>query len=64
MSDNSDITVMKVDGIGNMVSIDDLKKTVKIVMNKCKETGLVYHTYGAVLEMLISLSNDYDADLN
>lgn len=61
MSD--DVIVLKVDGIGNMVSIEGLKKTLKEGMLKCTYGNDTYKTYKEVWRMLNNMSKEYSNEL-
>lgn len=54
--------VLKVKNIGNMVDIEGMKEAILDGMSRCTEGSDVYNTYDAVVEMLTSISNDYDAE--
>jgi len=56
--------VLKVDGIGNMIDVKGLKGVLNDAMERCTKGSDVWNTYDAVLTMVTSLSNDYDANLN
>jgi hypothetical protein len=55
--------IQRINGIGNMISIEGQKKTLLDAMSRCTEGGDVYNTYAAVLTMLTSLSDEYDAEI-
>jgi hypothetical protein len=55
-----DINIMRIDGIGNMISMENMKTAVLDAMKRCTKGSDVYNTYGAVVEMLTVLSKKYD----
>ena len=57
------VTVLKVDGIGNMVSIEGLKKTLKNGMLKCDYGGSYYKAYREIYRMLNSINKEYSSEL-
>jgi hypothetical protein len=60
----TELTILKVEDIGNMVSIPDMKIALTDAMSRCTIDSDVYNTYDAVLTMITVLSNNYDAELN
>jgi len=55
--------IQKINGIGNMISIEDQKNAILDVMLRCTEGSDVYNTYDAIVTMLESLSVEYDAKI-
>jgi len=55
--------IQRVNEIGNMISIEDQKSAILDAMSRCTEGGTVWNTYDAVLTMLTTLSNEYDAEI-
>jgi hypothetical protein len=55
--------IQRIDGIGNMISMQDQKEVILDAMSRCTEGSDVYNTYDAVLTMLTSLSDEYDAEI-
>ena len=61
MSD--DVIVQKIDGIGNMVSIKGLQKTLKEGMQKCDYGNDTYKAYNNVYRILRKINKEYEDEL-
>ena len=57
------VTVLKVDGIGNMVSIEGLKKVIKDGMLECDYGNSTYKAYKNVYRMLTKMDKEYSTEL-
>ncbi len=62
MSNNDNLTVLKVNGIGNMVGIEGLKNVIEDAMKRSTKDGIVWDTYNEVIIMLNSISDQYEKD--
>jgi hypothetical protein len=56
------LTVLKVNGIGNMVSIENLKSVIGDAMKRSNKGSLVWDTYNEVIIMLKVISEQYDKE--
>ncbi len=50
------VTILRVDGIGNMVSIEGLKETIKDGMLKCDYGNSYYKAYREIYRLLSNMS--------
>ncbi len=57
------VTVLKVDGIGNMVSIKGLQKTLKDGMLECDYGNSTYKAYNNVYRILRKINKEYEDEL-
>ncbi len=57
------VTVLKVDGIGNMVSIKGLQKTLKDGMLECDYGNDTYKAYNNVYRIFNNMSKEYSDEL-
>lgn len=60
MDDMTNIRILKVDGIGNVVSIEDAIAVIEDAMNRSTVDSLVWTTYNETAQMFRNISGEYD----
>ena len=59
----NELEILKINGIGNMISIEDMKNVILDAMSRSTNGSDVWNTYNEMLIMLTSISNEYDAEI-
>ena len=58
-----DLEILKINGIGNMISIKDTKEIISDAMSRSTKGNDVWNTYNEILTMLTVVSDEYDAEI-
>jgi hypothetical protein len=59
-----EITVLKIENIGNVIKIDDLCGVIVDAMDRCEIGSQIWTTYEAVLTVLNDISALYDNQID